>query len=69
MEVTDARLWRPAPLRHKLLGVSGIDWVTQTMYFVFVLGVDAALRCFARVSTDFLTAGRAVPACEERFAR
>ena len=49
-------------MRHKLLGVSGIDWIILTIYFVFVLGVGAALRRSTQTSTDFFLAGRALPA-------
>jgi SSS family solute:Na+ symporter len=49
-------------VRHKLFGVTGIDWIILTIYFVFVLGVGAALRRSTKTSTDFFLAGRALPA-------
>ncbi len=49
-------------MRHKLFAVTGIDWIILTIYFVFVLGVGAALRRFTQTSTDFFLAGRALPA-------
>ena len=49
-------------MRHKLFGVTGIDWIILTIYFVFVLGVGAALRRSTKTSTDFFLAGRALPA-------
>jgi solute:Na+ symporter, SSS family len=49
-------------VRHKLFAVTGIDWIILTIYFVFVLGVGAALRRFTQTSTDFFLAGRALPA-------
>jgi solute:Na+ symporter, SSS family len=42
--------------------VTGIDWLILSVYFVFVLGVGAALRRSTRTSTDFFLAGRALPA-------
>jgi SSS family solute:Na+ symporter len=42
--------------------VAPIDWLLIVVYFVFVLGVGAALRRFTRTSTDFFMAGRALPA-------
>jgi hypothetical protein len=41
---------------HKLVCVSGIDWILLTIYFVFVLGVGAALPRFTQASTDFVVA-------------
>jgi len=49
-------------VRHKLFGVTGVDWIILTIYFGFVLGVGAALRRFTQTSTDFFLAGRALPA-------
>jgi SSS family solute:Na+ symporter len=42
--------------------VAGIDWIILAIYFVFVLGVGAALRRFTKTSADFFLAGRALPA-------
>ena len=50
------------PVRHKRACVTGIDWLILAIYFVFVIGVGAALRRSTRTSTDFFLAGRALPA-------
>src|SRR5882762_6753028 len=45
------------------MGLSSIDWIIMAVYFVFVLGIGAALKRYVKTSTDFFLAGRAIPAC------
>ncbi len=42
--------------------MTGIDWLILCLYFVFVLGIGAALKSSMKTSTDFFLAGRAIPA-------
>ena len=42
--------------------LTSIDWVIMGVYFVFVLGIGAALKRYTRTSTDFFLAGRSIPA-------
>jgi len=44
------------------MGLSSIDWIIMAVYFVFVLGIGAALKRYVKTSTDFFLAGRAIPA-------
>ena len=39
-----------------------IDFTIMLVYFVFVLGIGAALKRYTKTSTDFFLAGRAIPA-------
>ncbi len=39
-----------------------IDWLILAAYFVFVLGIGAALKRHTRTSADFFQAGRSLPA-------
>ena len=39
-----------------------IDYAIMLIYFVFVLGIGWALKKFMRSATDFLEAGRSLPA-------
>jgi solute:Na+ symporter, SSS family len=44
------------------MNLSWVDWVIMLVYFVFVLGIGFALKRYMRTSTDFLLAGRSIPA-------
>src|SRR6267143_1128553 len=44
------------------LGITGIDWLILSLYFVFVVGIGVALKSSMKTSTDFFLAGRAIPA-------
>src|ERR1700731_2648541 len=39
-----------------------IDWTIMVVYFAFVLGIGAVLKRYVKTSTDFLLAGRSIPA-------
>src|SRR5437868_10172347 len=39
-----------------------IDWTIMIVYFVFVLGIGAALQRYMKTSADFFLAGRSIPA-------
>src|SRR6184192_848869 len=39
-----------------------VDYAVMLLYFVFVLGIGAALRRYVRTSEDFFLAGRSIPA-------
>ncbi|HVS76511.1 MAG TPA: sodium:solute symporter family protein [Steroidobacteraceae bacterium] len=41
---------------------AAIDWTILGIYFVFVLGIGAALKRYMRTSTDYFLSGRAIPA-------
>ena len=45
-----------------IFNLSWIDYVIMIVYFSFVLGVGWALKRFMKSSTDFLEAGRSIPA-------
>jgi SSS family solute:Na+ symporter len=42
--------------------LGSVDWAIVATYFVFVLGIGAALRGQMKTSTDFLQSGGAIPA-------
>src|SRR5260370_5788456 len=42
--------------------LTSIDWIIMAVYFVFVLGIGVMLKRKTRTSTDFLLAGRSIPA-------
>jgi len=42
--------------------LTAIDWIIMMVYFVFVLGIGAALKRYTRTSNDFFLAGRSIPA-------
>src|SRR5947209_12278959 len=44
------------------MGLTTIDWVIMAVYFVFVLGIGAALKRYMKTSADFFLAGRSIPA-------
>src|SRR5882724_1362175 len=44
------------------MGLSSIDWIIMAVYFVFVLGIGAALKRYVKTSTDFFLSGRSIPA-------
>src|SRR5438477_8272925 len=39
-----------------------VDYAVMLLYFVFVLGIGAALRRYVRTSEDFFLSGRSIPA-------
>src|SRR5256885_4027958 len=39
-----------------------VDYAVMALYFVFVLGIGAALRRYVRTSEDFFLSGRSIPA-------
>src|SRR5881227_1658915 len=39
-----------------------VDYTVMLLYFVFVLGIGAALRRYVRTSEDFFLSGRSIPA-------
>jgi SSS family solute:Na+ symporter len=39
-----------------------IDWTIMVVYFVFVVGIGAAVKRYVKTSTDFFLAGRSIPA-------
>ena len=39
-----------------------VDYVILISYFVFVLGIGAALRRFVKTGNDFFLSGRSIPA-------
>src|ERR671925_803884 len=39
-----------------------VDYAVMLLYFVFVLGIGAAVRRYVRSSTDFFLSGRSIPA-------
>jgi len=45
-----------------IFNLSWIDYVIMIVYFGFVLGIGWALKRFMKSSTDFLEAGRSIPA-------
>jgi len=44
------------------MGLTSIDWIIMAVYFVFVVGIGAALKRYMKTSTDFFLAGRSIPA-------
>src|ERR1700726_1331479 len=42
--------------------MTGIDWLILALYFAFVLGIGVVLKSSVKTSTDFLLAGRSIPA-------
>ena len=44
------------------MGLTSIDWLIMSVYFVFVLGIGVALKRYMKTSTDFFLAGRSIPA-------
>src|SRR5215472_13915868 len=42
--------------------LTAIVWIIMMVYFVFVLGIGAALKRYTRTSNDFFLAGRSIPA-------
>ncbi|HKP11637.1 MAG TPA: sodium:solute symporter family protein [Blastocatellia bacterium] len=44
------------------MNLTSIDWIIMVVYFVFVLGIGYMLKRYMKTSTDFLLAGRSIPA-------
>jgi solute:Na+ symporter, SSS family len=44
------------------MGLTSIDWIIMAVYFVFVVGIGAALKRYMKTSSDFFLAGRSIPA-------
>lgn len=44
------------------MNLTAIDYIILVLYFVFVLGIGAAVRRHMKSSTDFFLAGRSIPA-------
>jgi SSS family solute:Na+ symporter len=44
------------------MNLTVIDWIIMLVYFVFVLGIGAALKRYMKTSTDFFLSGRSIPA-------
>ena len=44
------------------MGLTTIDWTIMAVYFLFVLGIGAALKRYMKTSSDFFLAGRSIPA-------
>src|SRR5205823_2621229 len=42
--------------------LAGIDYLIMLIYFAFVLGIGFALKRFMKTSSEFLLAGRSIPA-------
>ncbi len=42
--------------------LGAVDYVILIVYFVFVLGIGAALKRYTKTSTDFFLSGRSIPA-------
>ena len=53
-----------------MFNLAAVDWLIVLLYVIVVLGVGLALRPFIKSSSDFLLAGRALPAwlCALAFA-
>ena len=49
-----------APIPH--IGLGAVDYIILLIYFVFVLGIGVVLKRFTKSSSDFLAAGRSLPA-------